>query len=65
MIEEINNKKKVALSARAIDKMKIGDVIKNDIGEYTDLRVVCGETGLKSFVYQNRLSMERFTTRIW
>lgn len=65
MIEEINNKKKVALSARAIDKMKIGDVIKSDIGEYTGLRVVFGKTGLKSFVYQNRLSMERFTTRIW
>lgn len=34
MSEEINNKKKVALSARAIDKMKIEDPDKSDIGEY-------------------------------
>lgn len=40
MSEEINNKKKVALSARAIDKMKFGDADKSDIGEYTGLRVV-------------------------
>lgn len=32
MSEEISNKKKVALSARAIDKMKIGDSAKSDIG---------------------------------
>ncbi|WP_262768009.1 hypothetical protein [Acinetobacter courvalinii] len=38
MSEEISNKKKVALSARAIDKMKAGKVDKSDIGEYTGLR---------------------------
>lgn len=54
MSEEISNKKKVALSARAIDKMKAGDAVKSDIGEYSGLRVVCGKTGLKSFVYRYR-----------
>ena len=43
MSEEINNKKKVSLSARAIDKMKTGDAVKSDIGEYSGLRVVCGK----------------------
>ena len=38
MNEEIINKKKVALSARAIDKMKIGDPDKSDIGEYLGYR---------------------------
>ncbi len=47
MNEEFNNKKKVALSARAIDKMKNGDPDKSDIREYWGLRVVCGKTGLK------------------
>lgn len=64
MSEEINNKKKVALSARAIDKMKAGDVDKSDIGEYTGLRVVCGKTGLKSFVYRYRSPIDNSLKKI-
>lgn len=45
MSEEITNKKKVALSARAVDKMKIGNLDKSDIGEYIGLRVTCGKKG--------------------
>jgi len=62
--EEINNKKKVALSARAIDKMKIGDADKCDIGEYIGLRVVCGKTGLKSFVYRYRSPIDNSLKKI-
>lgn len=64
MSEEINNKKKVALSARAIDKMKVGDADKSDIGEYTGLRVVCGKTGLKSFVYRYRSPIDNSLKKI-
>ena len=64
MSEEINNKKKVALSARAIDKMKAGDADKSDIGEYTGLRVVCGKTGLKSFVYRYRSPVDNSLKKI-
>ncbi|MCM1958199.1 tyrosine-type recombinase/integrase [Acinetobacter modestus] len=64
MSEEINNKKKVALSARAIDKMKAGDADKSDIGEYTGLRVVCGKTGIKSFVYRYRSPLDNSLKKI-
>ncbi len=64
MSEEISNKKKVALSARAIDKMKIGDSDKSDIGEYTGLRVICGKTGLKSFVYRYRSPIDNSLKKI-
>lgn len=64
MNEEINNKKKVALSARAIDKMKIGDSPKSDIGEYTGLRVICGKTGLKSFIYRYRSPIDNSLKKI-
>lgn len=64
MSEEINNKKKVALSARAIDKMKIGDSDKSDIGEYSGLRVTCGKTGLKSFVYRYRSPLDNSLKKI-
>ncbi len=64
MNEEINNKKKVALSARAIDKMKIGDPDKSDIGEYSGLRVTCGKTGLKSFVYRYRSPIDNSLKKI-
>jgi len=64
MSEEINNKKKVALSARAIDKMKFGDAVKSDIGEYTGLRVVCGKTGLKSFIYRYRSPIDNSIKKI-
>ncbi|MCH4243043.1 MAG: Arm DNA-binding domain-containing protein [Acinetobacter gerneri] len=64
MSEEINNKNKVALSARAIDKMKIGDADQCDIGEYIGLRVVCGKTGLKSFVYRYRGSIDKSLKKI-
>lgn len=64
MSEEINNKKKVALSARAIDKMKAGDADKSDIGEYTGLRVVCGKTGLKSFIYRYRSPLDNSLKKI-
>lgn len=45
--------RKVALSARAIEKMK-PDSFRADIGEYEGLRVACGKTGLKSFIYRYR-----------
>lgn len=64
MNEEISNKKKVALSARAIDKMKIGDSAKSDIGEYSGLRVICGKTGLKSFVYRYRSPIDNSLKKI-
>ena len=47
-------KDKVALSAKAIEKMKVGDADKSDIGENSGLRVTCGKTGLKSFIYRYR-----------
>lgn len=64
MSQERNNKKKVALSARAIDKMKVGDPDKSDIGEYIGLRVVCGKTGLKSFVYRYRSPIDNSLKKI-
>lgn len=39
MSEEINSKKKVALSAHAIDKIKIWDSDKGHIGEYIGLQM--------------------------
>ena len=50
--------KKVALSARAIDKMK-PETTKADIGEYEGLRVNCGKTGLKSFIYRYRSPVDQ------
>lgn len=38
MLEKIETKK-IALSARAIEKMKAGDKDKVDVGEYSGLRV--------------------------
>ncbi|WP_227602529.1 Arm DNA-binding domain-containing protein [Acinetobacter sp. ACIN00229] len=64
MSEEINSKKKVTLSARAIDKMKIGDSNKSDIGEYSSLRVTFGKTGLKSFVYRYRSPVDNSLKKI-
>ena len=64
MTDEIISKKKVALSARAIDKMKIGDADKSDISEYIGLRVVCGKTGLKSFVYRYRSPLDNSLKKI-
>ncbi len=51
--EQQTNIKK-ALSAKAIEKMKIGDPDKADIGEYVGLRVHCGKTGMKTFFYRYR-----------
>lgn len=67
--EEINNKKKVALSARAIDKMKIGDTDQCDIGEYIGLRVVCRyrspvENTLKKITLGNYPNMSLAEARI-
>lgn len=45
---------KKALSAKAIEKMKVGDPDKADIGENTGLRVHCGKTGIKTFFYRYR-----------
>ena len=53
MLEKIETKK-VAFSARAIEKMKVGDKDKIDVGEYSGLRVGCGKTGVKSFKYRYR-----------
>ena len=53
MLEKIETKK-IALSARAIEKMKAGDKDKTDVGEYSGLRVGCGKTGVKSFKYRYR-----------
>lgn len=64
MSEEISNKKKVALSARAIDKMKAGKVDKSDIGEYTGLRFFYGKTGLKSFIYHHRSPIDNAIKKI-
>ena len=43
---------KKALSAKAIEKMKVGDPDQADIGEYEGIRVTCVKTGLKSFIYR-------------
>lgn len=64
MSEEITNKKKVALSAGAVDKMKIGNLDKRDIGEYTGLSVTCGKTGLRSFVYRYRSPLDNSLKKI-
>lgn len=45
--------KKVALSAKAIEKMK-NESFKADIGENEGLRVYKGKTGLTSFIYRYR-----------
>lgn len=45
--------KKVALSAKAIEKMK-NENFKADIGENEGLRVYKGKTGLTSFIYRYR-----------
>ena len=45
--------KKIALSARAIEKMK-SESFKADIGENEGLRVYKGKTGLTSFIYRYR-----------
>jgi integrase len=42
------------LSAKAIDAMKSGAKPKVDVGEYTGLRVVCGKSGVKTFIYRYR-----------
>ncbi|MCY6411640.1 tyrosine-type recombinase/integrase [Acinetobacter sp. VNH17] len=52
-IEQQTTMKK-ALSAKAIEKMKVGDPDKADIGEYVGLRVHCGKTGMKTFFYRYR-----------
>ncbi|MCS4297148.1 MULTISPECIES: tyrosine-type recombinase/integrase [Acinetobacter] len=49
---------KKALSARTIDKMKIGDSDKSDIGEYAGLRIHCGKTGMKTFFYRYRSPLD-------
>lgn len=51
--KETQTIKKVALSARAIEKMK-NDSFKADIGENEGLRVYKGKTGLTSFIYRYR-----------
>ena len=56
--------KKVALSAREIKKMKAGDKDKTDIGEYSGLRVTCGKTGIKSFVYRYRSPIDNSLKKI-
>ena len=40
------------LSARAIESMRPGGPDKGDAGEYTGLRVSCGATGRKTFIYR-------------
>lgn len=42
------------LSARAIEAMKPGDNVKVDTGENSGLRVNCGKTGVKTFIYRYR-----------
>ncbi|KKM78319.1 hypothetical protein LCGC14_1361190 [marine sediment metagenome] len=42
------------LSARAIKTMRPGDKVKVDTGENTGLRVTCGSTGARSFIYRYR-----------
>lgn len=42
------------LSARAVATMKPGDRDKIDTGENSGLRVTCGSTGVKSFIYRYR-----------
>ncbi|BAP36383.1 phage integrase family protein [Acinetobacter guillouiae] len=44
--------------------MKKGDAVKIDIGEYSGLRVVCGKTGLKSFVYRYRSPIDNSLKKI-
>lgn len=40
------------LSARAVETMKPGDPVKIDVGENSGLRVACGKTGTKTFIYR-------------
>ncbi|MAY43459.1 MAG: integrase [Oceanospirillaceae bacterium] len=40
------------LSARAVETMKPGDPVKIDAGENSGLRVTCGKTGTKTFIYR-------------
>lgn len=42
------------LSARAIETMRPGDKVKVDTGENAGLRVTCGASGGKSFIYRYR-----------
>jgi hypothetical protein len=42
------------LSARTIEAMKPGDKVKVDVGEYSGLRMSCGKSGTKTFIYRYR-----------
>lgn len=42
------------LSARAIETMRPGDKVKVDTGENAGLRVTCGASGGRSFIYRYR-----------
>lgn len=48
MSAEIISKRKVARTARMVEMVKKGDVVKSDIGEYSGLRVVCGKAELNT-----------------
>jgi integrase len=42
------------LSAKTIEAMKPGDKVKVDVGEYSGLRMSCGKSGTKTFIYRYR-----------
>lgn len=47
-----NKRNTKPLSARAIDAMRPSDPDKSDAGEYIGLRVSCGASGAKTFIYR-------------
>ncbi|MDP8162426.1 tyrosine-type recombinase/integrase [Pasteurella skyensis] len=50
----MNNYEKKGLTSRSIQLMTPNDKYMTDIGEYLGLRVVCGKTGKKTFIYRYR-----------
>lgn len=52
------------LSALAIKAMKPSDKVMSDAGEYTGLRVTCGTTGKKTFIYRYRSPVTDKITQI-
>jgi len=49
---EHNKRNTKPLSARAVETMRPGDADKTDVGENTGLRVTCGSTGVRAFIYR-------------
>ena len=62
-VKDSPHTKKVALTARAIEKMK-SETFLTDIGENEGLRVNKGKTGLTSFTYRFRSPLDNSLKKV-